>query len=165
MRRDPGREALPGSGAAERIAALLNDDHEKRRPDRDPLNFGCGPPVVRDYQQQKRREADEVDERKREGIKDRPAVETGVEKRERREEHQALVRRRMETIAIAEVNERGEQEHVGALARVQLGRAYAAAGDKDKARAAYADFFTLWKDADRDIPVLKEAQREYARVK
>jgi len=50
---------------------------------------------------------------------------------------------------------------VGALARIQVGRAYALAGDKDKARTAYGDFLTLWKDADPDIPILKEVQREY----
>jgi hypothetical protein len=43
-----------------------------------------------------------------------------------------------------------------------LGRAYALAGDKTKARSAYQDFLTLWKDADPDIPILKEVQREYA---
>jgi DNA-binding winged helix-turn-helix (wHTH) protein/predicted Zn-dependent protease len=51
---------------------------------------------------------------------------------------------------------------VGPLAQMQLGRAYALAGDKDKARTAYTDFLTLWKDADPDIPILKEVQREYA---
>jgi DNA-binding winged helix-turn-helix (wHTH) protein/predicted Zn-dependent protease len=53
---------------------------------------------------------------------------------------------------------------VGALARVQLGRAYALAGDKDKARTAYRDFLTLWKDADPDIPILKRAKEEYAKL-
>jgi DNA-binding winged helix-turn-helix (wHTH) protein/predicted Zn-dependent protease len=51
---------------------------------------------------------------------------------------------------------------VGPLAQMQLGRAYALAGDKDKARTAYTDFLTLWKDADPDIPILKEVQTEYA---
>jgi DNA-binding winged helix-turn-helix (wHTH) protein/tetratricopeptide (TPR) repeat protein len=51
---------------------------------------------------------------------------------------------------------------VGALAQMQLGRAYALAGDKDKARTAYGDFLTPWKDADPDIPILKYAQREHA---
>jgi eukaryotic-like serine/threonine-protein kinase len=53
---------------------------------------------------------------------------------------------------------------VGALARVQLGRAYGLSGDKNKARTAYRDFLTLWKDADPGIPILKEVQREYARL-
>jgi len=35
-------------------------------------------------------------------------------------------------------------------------------GDKIKAKAAYQDFFTLWKDADRDIPILMQARAEYA---
>ncbi len=50
----------------------------------------------------------------------------------------------------------------GALARLGLARAYAMEGNTAKARAAYQDFFTLWKDADPDIPVLKQAKAEYA---
>ena len=53
---------------------------------------------------------------------------------------------------------------VGALARMQLGRAYALAGGKDKARAAYRDFLTLWKEADPDIPILKRAKEEYPKL-
>ena len=53
---------------------------------------------------------------------------------------------------------------VGALAHLGLGRAYALQGDTAKARAAYQDFLTLWKDADPDLPVLKEAQAEYAKL-
>jgi hypothetical protein len=53
----------------------------------------------------------------------------------------------------------------GALARLQLGRAYALAGDEAKARAAYQDFFALWKDADPDIPILKQAKAEYGKLK
>jgi hypothetical protein len=47
---------------------------------------------------------------------------------------------------------------------MQLGRAYGLAGDKDKARTAYKDFLTLWKDADPDIPVLNQAKAEYANL-
>jgi hypothetical protein len=54
---------------------------------------------------------------------------------------------------------------IAALSHLQLGRAYALAGDKAKARSAYQDFFTLWKDADHDIPVLKEAESEYAKLR
>jgi eukaryotic-like serine/threonine-protein kinase len=50
---------------------------------------------------------------------------------------------------------------IGALARLQLGRAFVLAGDKAKAKAAYDDFFTLWKEADPDIPILKRAHAEY----
>jgi len=50
----------------------------------------------------------------------------------------------------------------GALARLGLARACAMQGDTAKARAAYQDFLTLWKDADPDIPILKEAKAEYA---
>jgi len=52
----------------------------------------------------------------------------------------------------------------GPLARVGLARAYVLQGDTAKARAAYQDFLTLWKDADADIPVLREAKAEYARL-
>jgi tetratricopeptide (TPR) repeat protein len=52
----------------------------------------------------------------------------------------------------------------GALARLGLARAYAAQGDTAKARTAYQDFLTLWKDADPDIPILKEAKAEYAKL-
>ena len=48
----------------------------------------------------------------------------------------------------------------GALARLGLARAYAVQGDKAKAKAAYQDFLTLWKDADPDIPILKQAKAE-----
>ena len=51
---------------------------------------------------------------------------------------------------------------VGALAHLQLGRAFALLGDKTKAKTAYQDFLTLWKDADPDIPILQQAKAEYA---
>ncbi len=50
---------------------------------------------------------------------------------------------------------------IGALAHLQLGRAFVLAGDKAKARAAYEDFFTLWREADPDVPILKRAHAEY----
>jgi serine/threonine protein kinase len=53
---------------------------------------------------------------------------------------------------------------LGALAHLGLGRAYALQGDTAKTRAAYQDFFTLWKDADPDIPILKQAKAEYAKL-
>ena len=52
----------------------------------------------------------------------------------------------------------------GALARLGLARAYAMQGDTAKAKAAYQDFLSLWKDADPDIPILKEAKTEYAKL-
>jgi hypothetical protein len=55
-------------------------------------------------------------------------------------------------------------ELIGALAHLQLGRAYATQGDTAKAKAAYQDFLTLWKDADPDIPILKQAKAEYAKL-
>jgi tetratricopeptide (TPR) repeat protein len=52
----------------------------------------------------------------------------------------------------------------GALARLGLARAYAMQGNTTKAKAGYQDFLTLWKDADPDIPILKEAKAEYAKL-
>jgi tetratricopeptide (TPR) repeat protein len=56
-------------------------------------------------------------------------------------------------------------EPIGALAHLQLGRAYRLAGDATKSRAHYQDFFALWKDADSDIPFLESAQREFRLVR
>jgi tetratricopeptide (TPR) repeat protein len=53
---------------------------------------------------------------------------------------------------------------LGALTHLQLGRAYTVTGDTTKAKAAYQDFLTLWKDADPDIPILKQAKAEYAKL-
>jgi hypothetical protein len=55
-------------------------------------------------------------------------------------------------------------EPIGAIAHLQLGRAYAIQGDAAKSRAAYQDFLTLWKDADPDIPIFKQAKAEFARL-
>jgi tetratricopeptide (TPR) repeat protein len=53
---------------------------------------------------------------------------------------------------------------IGTLAHLQLARAFASSGDKIKSRAAYTDFFTLWRDADREIPLLVRAKSEYANL-
>jgi DNA-binding winged helix-turn-helix (wHTH) protein/tetratricopeptide (TPR) repeat protein len=55
-------------------------------------------------------------------------------------------------------------EPIGALAHLQLGRAYVLSGDTAKSKSAYKDFLALWKDADPDIPILKEAQAEYLKL-
>jgi DNA-binding winged helix-turn-helix (wHTH) protein/tetratricopeptide (TPR) repeat protein len=55
-------------------------------------------------------------------------------------------------------------EPIGALAHLGLARAYVLQGDNPKAKAAYQDFLTLWKDADLDIPVLQKARAEYAKL-
>ena len=52
----------------------------------------------------------------------------------------------------------------GALAHLGLARAYGMQGDTAKAKTAYQDFLTLWKDADSDIPILKQAKAEYAKL-
>jgi serine/threonine protein kinase/Flp pilus assembly protein TadD len=53
---------------------------------------------------------------------------------------------------------------MAALARLQLGRAYVLSGDTAKAKTAYQDFLALWKDADPEIPILKQAKTEYAKL-
>jgi serine/threonine protein kinase/tetratricopeptide (TPR) repeat protein len=53
---------------------------------------------------------------------------------------------------------------IGALAHLGMGRAYAQSGDASKARSAYQDFLAIWKDADPDVPILKEAKAEYAKL-
>jgi tetratricopeptide (TPR) repeat protein len=55
-------------------------------------------------------------------------------------------------------------EPIGALAHLQIGRAYALQGDTAKAKSAYQDFLALWKDADPDIPILIAAKAEYAKL-
>jgi serine/threonine protein kinase/tetratricopeptide (TPR) repeat protein len=54
---------------------------------------------------------------------------------------------------------------VGALAHLQLGRAYTMTGDRAKAIAAYQDFLTLWKDADPQVPIFQQARAEFAKLK
>src|ERR1700685_1961179 len=53
---------------------------------------------------------------------------------------------------------------LGSLAHLQLARAYVVSGDTAKAKTAYQDFLTLWKAADPDVPILKEAKAEYAKL-
>jgi tetratricopeptide (TPR) repeat protein len=53
---------------------------------------------------------------------------------------------------------------LGVLARLGLARAYVLQGNSDKARSAYQEFFILWKDADPDVPILKQAKAEYAKL-
>lgn len=52
-----------------------------------------------------------------------------------------------------------------ALARLETARAYSLQGDSNKARTAYQDFFAVWKDADPDVPILKQAKAEYEKLK
>ena len=53
---------------------------------------------------------------------------------------------------------------IGALAHLQLARAFAFAGDHAKAKTAYQEFLALWKDADEDIPMLQQAKAEYRKL-
>jgi tetratricopeptide (TPR) repeat protein len=84
---------------------------------------------------------------------------------------QAYLRRKQPELAEAEfqkiLDHRGHVWNgiTGALAHLDLARAYAMQGDVAKARAAYQDFLTLWKDADPNIPLLKQAKAEYENLK
>ena len=53
---------------------------------------------------------------------------------------------------------------LSSLVHLQLGRAYLMSGDENRAKAFYQDFLTLWKDADPDIPILKQAKAEYTKL-
>ena len=53
---------------------------------------------------------------------------------------------------------------IGALVHFQLGRAYQLSGNRSKARSAYQEFLSLWKDADSDVPILQQAKIEYAKL-
>ena len=55
-------------------------------------------------------------------------------------------------------------EPIGALAHLGLARSYARQGDTVKARTAHKEFLTLWKDTDPEIPILKEAKAEFAKL-
>jgi tetratricopeptide (TPR) repeat protein len=55
-------------------------------------------------------------------------------------------------------------EPIGALGHLGLARAYSLSGNAAKAKTAYQDFFALWKNADPDVPILKEAKAEYAKL-
>jgi len=84
---------------------------------------------------------------------------------------QAYLAARRAQQAVAEfqkiLNRRGVvlADPIGALAHLQLGRALKLAGDHAGAKAAYDDFFNLWKDADQDIPVLIQARADYQKLK
>lgn len=64
------------------------------------------------------------------------------------------------------IDHRGMVQNVplGALAHLQVGRAYTMTGDTAKAKAAYQDFLTVWRDADSDIPIYKQAKAKYAQL-
>jgi len=83
---------------------------------------------------------------------------------------QALLKAHKGSQAAAELRKLTDHQGVvinlplGALARLYLGRAYALDGDSAKAKIAYQDFFSLWKEADPDIPLFVAAKAEYARL-
>jgi len=83
---------------------------------------------------------------------------------------EAFIAARRYTEAVAEfqkiLDHRGivGADPIGALAHVQLGRAFALSGDNTKAKAAYEAFFSLWKDADPGVPILKSVKAEYDKL-
>ena len=64
------------------------------------------------------------------------------------------------------IDHRGQVRNspIGMLARLGLARAYAIQGNTAKAKAAYQNFLTTWKDADPDIPILQQAKAEFAKL-
>jgi hypothetical protein len=54
---------------------------------------------------------------------------------------------------------------LGALARLELARALALAGERDRAREAYDEFLRAWAEADPDLPVLRQARVERLRLR
>lgn len=83
---------------------------------------------------------------------------------------QAYLKARNGTAALAEFQKMLDHKAIvqnsviGALAYLQIARAYAVVGNTVNAKAAYEDFLTLWKDADPDVPILKQARAEYAKL-
>ena len=83
---------------------------------------------------------------------------------------QAFMAERRNAEAAAEfqkiLNHRGlvGLDPIGALAHLQLGRVLVLSGDKIKAKAAYEAFLAVWREADADVPILKSAKAEYARL-
>jgi eukaryotic-like serine/threonine-protein kinase len=57
-----------------------------------------------------------------------------------------------------------QDEIIGSLAHLGLGRAYVLSGDSTKAKTGYRNFLSLWKNADRDVPILKQAVAEYEKL-
>jgi eukaryotic-like serine/threonine-protein kinase len=55
-------------------------------------------------------------------------------------------------------------ELLAPLAQLGLARAYAMEGDRDEARKAYDEFFGMWKDADPEIPIFRQAKAEYKKL-
>jgi predicted Zn-dependent protease len=66
--------------------------------------------------------------------------------------------------SVLEAKDRNYFEPLLGMDRLELARAYAQQGDAAKARVAYQDFFAMWKDADSDIPILRDAKAEYAKL-
>ena len=83
---------------------------------------------------------------------------------------QAYLMQRRGSEAVAEfqkiLDNRGRVANgaLGALAHLQLGKAYALSSETLKARTAYQDFLALWKNADPEIPLLRQAAAEYSRL-
>ncbi|MGB2664863.1 MAG: hypothetical protein WAK48_12725 [Candidatus Acidiferrum sp.] len=95
-----------------------------------------------------------IKKKKKHGLWPKLAIRHGHQGREAAAEFQKILDHRGTVVS----------DPIGALAHLQLGRAYTLSGEKTKAKSAYQDFLTLWKDADPDIPILKQAQAEQANL-
>jgi serine/threonine protein kinase/tetratricopeptide (TPR) repeat protein len=159
-------EALAMAGDASRAQAIM-DDLGRRFPD-DTLLHQVNIPVVRALIELNRKAPDKVIE----ALQSTTPYELGTVPApfDIYVRGLAYLQAKRGTEAVAEfqkiVDHRGinppTPEH--SLAKLGLGRAYVITGDAAKARAAYQDFFALWKDADPDVSIFKEAKAEYERL-
>ncbi len=159
--------ALAATGDAAR-AQTLADDLSKRFPEATVVRFTCVPTIharaaLSRNDPSKAIELLQVAAPTELGIGDYPLYVPYVRGEAYMAAHQG-------TEAAAEfqkvLDHRGivHELHFGALAHLQIGRAYAMQGETAKAKVAYQDFLTLWKDADPDIPILVAAKAEYAKL-
>jgi tetratricopeptide (TPR) repeat protein len=165
--------ALPGSSAR---AEALSGDLEKRFPEDTFVRFTYAPLLRALASQAKGKFADSIErleitrsyELAVNGLNFPYLILGGLHSAYVR--GQALMAARRNAEAVAEfqkiLDHRGivGLDPIGALAHLQLGRVFVLSGDKIKAKAAYEAFLAVWKEADPDVPILKSAKAEYARL-
>lgn len=162
----PVAEALAMAGDANRAQAII-DDLARRFPD-DTLLHAVGIPCVRALIELNRKSPDKAIELMKAATPHEmgnsqfpfPVYVRGL----------AFLQAHHAPEAAAEFQRIIDHGGIGptvpehSLAKLGLGRAEVMAGDAAKAKAAYQDFFALWKDADPDVPILKEAKAEYEKL-
>ena len=162
----PVAEALAMAGDAKRAQAIT-DDLARRFPD-DTLLHAVGIPCVRALIELNRKTPDKAIELMKAATPHEmgnsqfpfPVYVRGLAYLEAHRAPEAAA----EFQRIVDHRGIGPTAPEHSLAKLGLGRAEVIAGDTAKAKAAYQDFFALWKDADPDVPVLKEAKAEYERL-